>query len=223
MLPAIVRGGTVAIKAIQNPFIQLLLKLGIVGVVAIGSYLLLKKQINKWRTKSETKNVGVSTREGIINQIAQMFRNGFFPLGEPKWGHIFPDGTVEETIYQAAAVMYKNRISFAEVSKAYNRLYPSQDLLTDFQRELSNSEQQKFYDILSGGSINGIRFNQKMLTTKPAVVYNHLMFPVGKLRPRLRIGNMQEARVDTRNGKTYYGFRRNGKTLFISENHVIAA
>ncbi len=218
---------TAGIKAIQiaraNPVINFLIRLGILGVVVIGSYYLIrtlvKKVVNDRRLKKETNNVGSADRAGKINLAAQLFRKGFFPYGEPKWGSIFWDGTDEETVYQAAAMMHKYGISMAEVSRSYKAMNPENDLLTDLQRELNADELARFYDILQGGSLNGLTFNRKVWAYRSTPLLNDKLQPVGQLRPGTIIGNMSEILV-TPSGKNYISIHRKGRQLFVNAADV---
>ena len=223
MLPVVSAG----MKAIQiakaNPVINFLIRLGILGVVAIGSYYLIRTMVRKWSTernlKKETKNAGTTDRAGKINLIAQLFRQGFFPLGEPRWGHIFWDGTDEKHVWKAAALMHKHGISMSEVAPSYKAMNPHNDLLTDLQRELDGDQLAKFYDILQGGTLNGLTFQKKAWTYRTTPVLNQQLKPVGKFRPGAVIGNTTEMLV-TPSGKTYVSFYRKGQQLFVNAADV---
>lgn len=213
MLP--IKAGFKAIQiANANPVINLLIRLGILGVVLIGSYYLVRTMVKKWsndrRLKKEAANVGSATRAGKINLVAQLLRKGFFPYGEPKWGHIFWDGTNEDAVYEAAAMMHKYNITIAEVSQSYQAMNPGNNLINDLQRELNADELAKFYDILQGGSLNGLRFNKKVWAYRSTPVYNSELKPVGKLKPGTIIGNMSEFLI-TPGGKNYVSFYRTRK------------
>jgi hypothetical protein len=218
MLP--IKAGIKAIRiANASPVINFLIRLGILGVVAIGSYYLIRTLVRKWdqdrRLKKETAKVGSADRSGKINLIAQLFRKGFFPYGEPKWGHVFWDGTDEEAVYEAAAMMHKYGITMAEVSRSYQAMNPRNNLLTDLQRELSADELARFYDILQGGSLNGLTFNRKIWAYRSTPVLNRKLEPVGSLKPGTVIGNMSEILV-TPGGKNYVSFYRKGRQLFVN-------
>ena len=212
-----------AARAVQvanaNPVINFLIRLGILGVVVIGSYYLVRTLVRKWsnerRLRKETAHAGSADRSGKINLIAQLLRKGFFPYGEPKWGHVFWDGTDEEAVYQAAAMMHKYGITIAEVSRSYKAMNPHNELLTDLQRELSADELARFYDILQGGSLNGLRFNKKVWAYRATPVLDAKLQPVGQLKPGAIIGNMQEILV-TPGGKNYVSFYRKGRQLFVN-------
>ena len=216
MLPILAASGAL------DGVIKILVRAGILAITAIGSFFLIKKVVKKAKYTNEIKRVGDDSRLGKANAFARSLYSAFFPMGEIM-SDIFGDGTDEDLIFEIAADMYRNRINFSDVSNAYKSLY-NRKLLQDLQGELDPRQYAKFNDIIQGGKLNGIGFNERIITRRATYLYaGATMRAVGKAERGIQLGTMIDAKVNHLNGKMFYGFFRDNKKMYVPANAVIAS
>jgi len=84
--------------------------------------------------------------QSAVAQIAKQFDIAMHPIN---WGHWFPDGTDEKSIFEAAYRIINEKINLPEISKAYQAITKGRNLMSDLRSELDSSEYQKLQQILS--------------------------------------------------------------------------
>lgn len=212
MFPAIIASKAVA----KSNLVAHAMRFGIFAVLAIGSFLLIRKIVRRFQKNRYMSEFGKNNKSGRAVQYASQFYQAMIS-GHEWFNDWFGDGTDEKLIYSTAQEIHQDKdVSLPDVSQAYKRLY-NRDLLIDLQKELDATQYKKFSEVMNSG-LSGLSAPMRLITSRSATIFNEQFQPLHMVPANVNLGHSYESIIS--NQGTYHIFYYKGKARFVQDQTV---